>query len=207
MPAEFGWPVTVPMWHQWGVGLHAAKTRRLPALRLPHASKLTWTLVCLLVPYAALTVAVLTKSPVLKLDQWFYDLHLRQKYPWSYHPIHTYVIVAQRRPVTEMAFPLLLLFAWRARSPRPLVALVVATIALNLSVGFVKVGTGRIGPRYGHPTVDQIFAGGDIYPSGHVAGAVVSYGLLAMFAPLAWRRFTIWLAVFLSVTVGVGTII
>jgi membrane-associated phospholipid phosphatase len=82
--------------------------------------------------------------------------------------------------------------------------LVVAFVLLNVSVGVVKIAVGRLGPRqtlYAH----DILVGGDIYPSGHVSNTVVLYGVIAMIA-VKHRKFATWAAVFLSVTVGLGTV-
>ena len=68
----------------------------------------------------------------------------------------------------------------------------------------VKLATGRVGPRQTHNTHD-ILAGGDIYPSGHVSNAVVLYGLIALIA-ITYRKLAVSAAVFLSVTVGLGTV-
>ena len=55
-----------------------------------------------------------------------------------------------------------------------------ALVLLNVSVGVVKYAIGRLGPMHGTDSdVHDIFAGGNIYPSGHVSTAVVLYGLLA----------------------------
>ncbi len=82
--------------------------------------------------------------------------------------------------------------------------LATALIVLNLSVGVVKIATGRLGP---HATrhVHAVFEGGDIFPSGHVSNAVVLYGLIAMLA-VSFRRTAYVLAVLVSVTVGLVTV-
>jgi undecaprenyl-diphosphatase len=53
--------------------------------------------------------------------------------------------------------------------------------------------------------VHQLFSGGTIYPSGHVSNTVVLYGLAAWIVP-RYRKTAIAAAVFLSVTVGLGTV-
>jgi membrane-associated phospholipid phosphatase len=159
----------------------------------------------LLAIYLALTIAVLVRSPVLHLDDWIGNLTLRRQYPGLLSPVRFLVDFGQRRPVAQFVVPFLLLIAWRTRSARPLVTLVVALVALNFSVGVVKLTTGRLGPRGGH-AVGQVFSGGDIYPSGHVSNAVVMYGLVAMFVPVRYRRKTAVAAGLLAVVVGIGTL-
>jgi membrane-associated phospholipid phosphatase len=160
---------------------------------------------CLIVVYIALTLAIVFKTPVLDLDQAIVNRGLRGDHPQWFQSIHAYVSLGQRRLVARLTLPILCVIAWRRRSPRPLVMLVVALILLNLSVGIMKLGTGRLGPRGGH-AVDQIFAGGDIYPSGHVSNAVVMYGLIAMVVAPRLRSTVIAITAFLCVTVGAGTL-
>jgi PAP2 superfamily len=82
-----------------------------------------------------------------------------------------------------------------------------ALVLLNVSVGVVKYATGRVGPMHlADSDVHDIFAGGNIYPSGHVSNAVVLYGLVAWLVGRRWRTLAITVAVFLSVTVGVSTV-
>lgn len=159
----------------------------------------------LLAVYLALTIAVLVRSPVLRLDDWIGDMTLRKDYPGLLSPVRFLVDFGQRRPVAQFVVPFLLLVAWRTRSSRPMVTLVVALMALNFSVGIVKLSTGRLGPRGGH-SVSEVFSGGDIYPSGHVSNAVVMYGLVVMFVPARHRKKAAAVAAVLSVVIGLGTL-
>ena len=67
------------------------------------------------------------------------------------------------------------------------------------------MATGRWGPLVTRQAHD-VFAGGNIFPSGHTANAVVLYGVLAMVAARRWRPWLIGLAVWISVTVGLSTL-
>ena len=82
--------------------------------------------------------------------------------------------------------------------------LVTALTILNLTVGSVKLATGRLGPAL-TTRPHAVFDGGDIFPSGHTANAVVIFGVLAMVA-VQHRRTMIALAVFVSITVGLSAI-
>lgn len=174
-------------------------------MRSPSARAVTfWTLFA---SYVALTVCVLLPSPVLALDQYLAGLHLKAANPGWRPWINGYVMFGQRGPATLALLPVFVWVAWRARSKRPLVMLGTALLLLNVSVGVVKYATGRVGPMHvGDADVRDIFAGGDIYPSGHVSNAVVLYGLLAWIVADRWRKLAITAAVFLSVTVGLGTV-
>jgi membrane-associated phospholipid phosphatase len=162
-----------------------------------------WVLLAL---YVALTICVLVPSPVLSLDQYLAGLHLKMHHP-EYRPwINGYVMFGQRGPATLAFLPFFVWIAWRQRSKRPLVMLGAALVLLNLTVGVAKYATGRVGPMFvGDREVHLIFAGGNIYPSGHVSNAVVLYGLVAWITPKL-RRTAIALAVLLSVTVGLSTV-
>jgi membrane-associated phospholipid phosphatase len=162
-----------------------------------------WTLLAL---YVALTICVLVPSPILTLDQHLAGLHLKAAHPGFRPWINGYVIFGQRGPATLAFLPFFVWVAWRTRSKRPLVLLATALVLLNVSVGIVKYATGRIGPMHvSDGAVHEIFAGGNIYPSGHVSNAVVLYGLVAWITPW-FRKTVIAAAVFLCVTVGLSTV-
>jgi membrane-associated phospholipid phosphatase len=158
----------------------------------------------LLVAYVVVTIGVIYHSPILDLDNAIYRMHLRHHWHGWYHRVEIYVMLGQRGPSTLVALPWLAWCAWRARSPRPLVLVATALLVLNLSVGVVKVVTGRIGPLFTH-NVHDVFAGGNIYPSGHVSNTVVLYGVLAMVAT-KHRRFAIVAGSFITITVGLCTL-
>ncbi len=184
---------------------HEAVNAQRTRPRAPRVSWRVWALGALLAVYALLTVAVIYRSPLLRLDSWFYDLHLQRQIAQGWKPvIRDYVIFGQRGPSTLVFLPFFFWVAWRTRSSRPLVMLVTALVLLNLSVGVVKVAIGRVGPFF-QSDVHKIFAGGSIYPSGHVSNTVVLYGLIAMVAPWHKRWFAA-AAVWLSLSVGAGTI-
>ncbi len=159
----------------------------------------------LFVAYLLLTLGVIFRSPVLTLDQTILNLHLpRQIGPDGRDRVAIYVMLGQRAPSTLIALPWIAWAAWRARSVRPLVMIATALLVLNVTVGVVKLLIGRIGPL-ATPDVHAVFAGGNIYPSGHVSNAVVLYGVIALLA-VRWRRLAIGFAVFVSLTVGIGTL-
>ena len=164
----------------------------------------------LTVVYAALTVAVLTRSPLVDLDaaalRWSALSYERDLYSFLWN----WVVLGQRAVVLAIAIAWFVFRAVRYRDVRPLISLGVATLLLNLSVGLAKTVVGRLGPlQLGaaalRPGGATIFADGTIFPSGHTANAVVTWGLLAMLAR-QHRRVGAALAVFLSVTVGLSTI-
>jgi membrane-associated phospholipid phosphatase len=94
--------------------------------------------------------------------------------------------------------------AWKYRTARPLIMLGTALLALNVTVGIVKLAVGRIGPLSTHK-VHDVFEGGNIFPSGHTSNTVVLYGVIAMLA-VSYRALTAAVAVFIALTVGLSTV-
>ncbi len=158
----------------------------------------------LVVVYVAVTVGVVHRSPLLTLDTDLFRLDLKARFPQWRDFVKYYVMFGQRGPATLVFLPWFCWVAWRNRTPRPLTMLGAALVLLNLSVGVVKLLTGREGPLQTH-NVHDVFVGGNIYPSGHVSNAVVLYGLVAMIA-VNHKRVATVVAVFLSITVGLGTV-
>jgi len=154
--------------------------------------------------YIVLTGAVVFGSPLDIIDRAAAASDLAKHFPHATPWVLHYVMLGQRGPSSHVAFVYLAWRAIRQRSWRPLVLFVTALTMLNVTVGSVKLATGRLGPALTtHPRA--VFDGGDIFPSGHTSNAVVIFGVLAMVA-VEHRRAMIALAVFVSTTVGLSTI-
>lgn len=162
------------------------------------------------VVYALLCVAVLSRSPLVELDsaalRWANSVYE----PVLYRVLWDWVVLGQRAVCLAIAAAWLTLRALRTRDLRPLITLGLATLLLNISVGLVKTGIGRIGPlELGAgavaPGATTIFTDGTIFPSGHTANAVVTWGLLAWLARRHRRRWG-WVAAAMSVSIGLTTI-
>src|SRR5258708_5826177 len=110
--------------------------------------KIALVLVFLL--YAAFTVAVVKRTVLVRVDKYVFRLHLRDFhqawYPWA----HSFVSLGQRAPATLVALPWFVWISWKYRTPRPLIMLVTALLVLNVSVGVMKLATGRLGPLTTH---------------------------------------------------------
>jgi membrane-associated phospholipid phosphatase len=168
-----------------------------------------------IVVYAVLTISVMVSSPMTRFDQYVYDLrwpqHLSGWFDPTRHlrgqfdPIHAYVALGVRRRSLQLVVPILLFLAWRRRSVQPLIIIVSSVLLMNLTVGIVKLSTGRLPPRPSTPAAGA-FQGGDIFPSGHVSNAVVIYGMLVLVTVGRWRVLASAVVTFLSVTIGVGTL-
>jgi len=154
--------------------------------------------------YVLLTAAVVFGSPLDIIDRTAAASDLAHHFPRATPWVLRYVMLGQRGPSSHVAFVYLVYRAARQRSWRPLVLFITALTMLNVTVGAIKLATGRLGPALTtHPRA--VFDGGDIFPSGHTSNAVVIFGVLAMIA-VEYRRAWIALAVFVSTTVGLSTI-
>jgi hypothetical protein len=154
--------------------------------------------------YIALTAAVVFGSPLDIIDRVAAASDLAKRFPHATPWVLNYVMLGQRGPSSHVAFVYLVYRALRQRSWRPLVLFVTSLTMLNLTVGSVKLATGRLGPAL-TTKPRAVFDGGDIFPSGHTSNAVVIFGVLAMVA-VEHRRAWIALAVFVCTTVGLSTI-
>ncbi|MFF2353171.1 phosphatase PAP2 family protein [Kitasatospora sp. NPDC058115] len=156
--------------------------------------------------YLLVAAAVLLDTSLVDLD-W----KIRLYRPYEHWPglqplLDNWVVAGQRGPSALAAFTWL---GWRARRLgriRPLLVMGAALLLLNLTVGGVKIVTGRLGPHYaryvGSP---ELFSGGTIFPSGHTANAVVTWGVLAYLA-VRWRRTGALLAGATAWSVGLTTV-
>ncbi|MGI5374304.1 phosphatase PAP2 family protein [Streptomyces sp. CA-251387] len=154
--------------------------------------------------YGAIVWAVVITSWLVRLD--WQVMFFRPYQQWS--EIHAfvdyYVVLGQRGPTAVMVAAWLGWRSWRQHTLRPLLALGVSLLLLNITVGAAKIGMGRLGPHYATSIgSNEMWLGGDIFPSGHTANAVVTWGILAYLAstPRARR----WLSALSAVTsLGVG---
>src|SRR4051794_6271785 len=160
--------------------------------------------------YGFLCAPVLAHSPLAALDtavlRWSPSAHWPALVPF----LSVWVLLGQRAVCLALAAGWLVLRASRTREIRPLIMCGLATLLLNMSVGSVKTVIGRLGPlQLGpvavHPGASTIFTDGTIFPSGHTANAVVTWGVLAW---LAREHRRLWAAVsaVLAGSVGLTTI-
>ncbi|MEJ8634070.1 phosphatase PAP2 family protein [Streptomyces sp. NPDC006475] len=158
--------------------------------------------------YLAIVVAVLASSWLVIIDWKVMLFRPYQQWPELHAFLDYFVVLGQRGPTAVMVAAWLGWRSWRQHTLRPLLALGVSLLLLNVTVGAVKIGLGRLGPHYateiGSP---ELFAGGDIFPSGHTANAVVTWGILAYLAttPRA-RRYLSALSATVSLGVGLTTV-
>ncbi|MEU6342400.1 phosphatase PAP2 family protein [Streptomyces sp. NPDC046977] len=161
-----------------------------------------------LVAYVAIVVAVLTTSKLVTLDWQVMMFRPYKQWPQIHAFLDYFVVLGQRGPTAVIVAVWLGWRAWRQRTLHPLLVLGTSLLLLNVTVGSVKYGLGRLGPHYATTAGSaELFAGGDIFPSGHTANAVVTWGVLAYLATTPWvRRVTSVIAALLALGVGMTTI-
>ena len=161
-----------------------------------------------LVAYAATVVAVLANTALVRLDWQVMLFRPYEQWPRFHAFLDYFVVLGQRGPTAVMVASWLGWRTWKHRSLRPLLILGTSLLLLNVTVGAVKYGLGRLGPHYATTIGSaELFAGGDIFPSGHTANAVVTWGVLAYLAgtPSA-RRVGSVISAMLAMGVGMTTI-
>lgn len=131
---------------------------------------------------AAVTADVLAGGLLTRLDHHLShltrdDWGLRYR-SWPRRGLRLLTLFGQRGPILIVALPFAAWLAWRVRSIEPVARLVVALILLAGSVYALKYGIGRSAP----PTDGLRVAGGQSFPSGHLANAVLVWGLVAWLA-------------------------
>ncbi|MGW8885506.1 phosphatase PAP2 family protein [Streptomyces sp. NPDC055749] len=158
--------------------------------------------------YLAIVFAVLVSSWLVALDWKVMLFRPYQQWPELHAFLDYYVVLGQRGPTAVMVACWLGWRSWRQHTLRPLLTLGASLLLLNVTVGAVKLGLGRLGPHYATQIGSaEMFAGGDIFPSGHTANAVVTWGILAYLAttPRA-RRYLSALSATVSLGVGLTTV-
>ncbi|WP_037670338.1 phosphatase PAP2 family protein [Streptomyces griseus] len=154
--------------------------------------------------YLAIVWLVVITSWLVRLDWQVMFFRPYQQWSGIHWFVDYYVVLGQRGPTAVMVAAWLGWRSWRQHTIRPLLTLGASLLLLNLTVGAAKIGMGRLGPHYA-TTIgsNEMGLGGDIFPSGHTANAVVTWGILAYLAstPRARR----WLSALSAVTsLGVG---
>lgn len=158
--------------------------------------------------YLAIVIAVLMSSWLVTLDWKVMLFRPYQQWPGIHAFLDYYVVLGQRGPTAVMVACWLGWRSWRQHTLRPLLTLGASLLLLNVTVGAVKIGLGRLGPHYATQVGSaELFAGGDIFPSGHTANAVVTWGILAYLAatPRA-RRYLSAMSAIVSLGVGLTTV-
>lgn len=154
--------------------------------------------------YLAMVWLVVITSWLVRLDWQVMFFRPYQQWAEIHWFVDYYVVLGQRGPTAVMVAAWLGWRSWRQHTLRPLLTLGASLLLLNITVGAAKYGMGRLGPHYATAIgSNEMGLGGDIFPSGHTANAVVTWGILAYLASTPGARRTLS-AVSAVVSLGVG---
>ncbi|MFD7708969.1 phosphatase PAP2 family protein [Streptomyces sp. NPDC059785] len=178
-------------------------------IHVPHMSRHRIVLLAAtLAFYLAIVWAVAITSWLVRLDWQVMFFRPYQQWPEIHAFLDYFVVLGQRGPTAVMVCAWLGWRSWRQHTLRPLLTLGTSLLLLNLTVGAAKIGMGRLGPHYAITIgSNEMGLGGDIFPSGHTANAVVTWGILAYLAstPRA-RRWLSALSAVIALGVGLTTV-
>lgn len=156
--------------------------------------------------YAAVLAAVSSGSQLVRLDWQVALFKPYKQWPQLRPVLDAFVITGQRGPIALAALAWAVWRGWRTGSLRPPLVVGVALLLLNVSVGAVKILTGRLGPHEAQaPGTAELFHGGMVFPSGHTANAVVVWGTLAYLSG-RHRRTGALVACVMALGVGLTTV-
>ncbi|MFJ8822251.1 phosphatase PAP2 family protein [Streptomyces sp. NPDC102467] len=158
--------------------------------------------------YLAIVVAVLATTWLVAFDWQVMFFRPYQQWPEIHAFLDYWVVLGQRGPTAVMVMAWLGWRSWRQHTLRPLLMFGAALLLLNATVGAAKYGMGRAGPHYATLIgSNEMWKNGDIFPSGHTANAVVTWGILAYLAstPRA-RRWLSAVSAVISLSVGLTTV-
>jgi membrane-associated phospholipid phosphatase len=165
-----------------------------------------WLLVAALIVGTAVTADLLARGSLERMDlrvsEIVSDWGLRDTV--AFYPVWVVTQLGGRASILVVLAVLVGYLAWRRRTWLPLVRVLVALVLLTAAVYAIKEGVGRTAPAF--PGSFLFHADGASFPSGHVANAVLMWGVARWLAveydlPARVQR-TFWL---LSVVGPVAT--
>jgi membrane-associated phospholipid phosphatase len=136
-----------------------------------------WLLVTAVVVGSLVTLDLLTRGSLERLDLWVSEIVS----DWALADSPAYPLVwvvtqlGGRGTILAVLAVLVGYLAWRRRTWLPLMRVLLALALLTVAVYAVKYGTGRTAPNF--PGSFFFHADGASFPSGHVANAVLMWGV------------------------------
>jgi membrane-associated phospholipid phosphatase len=170
-----------------------------------------WVLTAAVTVAALVTLDLLTRGSLERLDLWVSEIVS----DWALADSAAYPLVwvvtqlGGRGAILAVLAVLVGCLAWRRRTWLPLVRVLVALAVLTVGVYAVKYGTGRTAPNF--PGSFFFHDDGASFPSGHVANAVLMWGVARWQAveyglPVRLQRGFRWLHVVGPVATGVAMV-
>ncbi|WP_327006720.1 phosphatase PAP2 family protein [Dactylosporangium sp. NBC_01737] len=143
-----------------------------------------WFDLVLLALFAAITIALALRTPLLSVDLAVRDLVDAHRPSWAYWTARVFNYLGQGGQVlTPLAVLTAIYVGWRTHSIRPALPVLGGFVITYLTIGPLKLWTDRLAassPDPDHPEYLFHADAGMSYPSGHVVNAIVWYGVLAI---------------------------
>ena len=150
--------------------------QRLEVRRHDMKVALRWA-VALLLGFVLVTLDVLFKGALWRIDQFFADLDRPKLHGFAAFALLRLDDLGLRWVTALILLVAATLIGRRFKSWRPLNLSILSLISLNIFVGAAKIGFGRCKAKEAFDVC--MFTDGMSYPSGHTANALVTWGLFA----------------------------
>jgi membrane-associated phospholipid phosphatase len=147
-------------------------------LRARAGSVPVWLLILAVVVLVLTTLDVANQGALTSLDHAVSRRMVRlglEHHLWAKRVVYLLTLFGQRGSVLVLTIPIVAYLVWRLRSVEPAMRYLLALVALTVAVYALKDGLHRTAPP-----VDILHtATGASFPSGHLANAVLIWGLLS----------------------------
>jgi membrane-associated phospholipid phosphatase len=169
-----------------------------------------WVLVLAALVAGLVTVDLLAHGFLERVDLWVSEIasdwHLADSA--AYPAVWLVTQLGGRGAILVVLAALVAWLAWRRRTWVPLRRVLLALLVLTVAIYAAKYATGRTAPAY---PGSYFFADGESYPSGHVANAVLMWGVALWLAvehglPAALQRTFRWLSIGAPVATGLAMV-
>jgi membrane-associated phospholipid phosphatase len=184
--------------------------QRIEIRRAQMKSALRWS-GALFVGFILVTLDIYFEGLLWRIDQYFADIKRPVFSGFTNFIILRIDDLGLRWVTASILLIMAIMVSRRFKSWRPLNLSILSLIFLNLFVGAAKIGFGRCKAREDFDLC--MFSGGMAYPSGHIANALVTWGLFAYIifrythrAPFEGLRLY-WLVALISISVGIVSLL
>ena len=184
--------------------------QRIEIRRAQMKSALRWS-GALFVGFILVTLDIYFEGLLWRIDQYFADIKRPVFTGFTNFIILRIDDLGLRWVTASILLIMAIMVSRRFKSWRPLNLSILSLIFLNLFVGAAKIGFGRCKAKEDFDLC--MFSGGMAYPSGHIANALVTWGLFAYIifrythrAPFEGLRLY-WLVALISISVGIVSLL